>query len=904
MSKLSNQRKTLLFSLLALATATLGGLATAETKHMPETRFQGTVIYVSPSGDNTADGTHLKPWASIKTALENLPSEEGGTIVLAGGTYTERVEIDGRGGPILITAAPGEKVIFEGGQRLTQWKPDPDRKGVYIGEAPERESLFGHTSYFDLWDDTERVRYGKVADANAVQYWAGTTMLEGKKISFHPHRDVAPESLNLWMNRRTHGIEIGRDDVTLQGINFQNYLGGSYARAVTILNCRDVSIQECTFRNCAMGVASGAEGVQINKCEFREVGNGVRQANQGRGIVVRRSIFEGAVGKFAFSDIDEHLSNGIRIYFYSDGATVEQCVTTGFWAGLYIKTISGNEGQLPYVVRNNTFLDGIRSGADCKHPRTTISHNIIGTPRTSEGTGKHVSYYREMGATLQDNLFIGTDAPEALDPFMNLLEGDLALKQASDVGATALTKVQWIPRTVRHLAPPQSSVKKLASIRPPIISASEEGAVIAVSLNQPAKVEFQYRRIGTSNWIVAGGYDATAYPATSMIAPIPFEQDPNVIYRWAIPLVKGEVESGRTYEYRLTAGVSKGDTLPVIEGTFSTKGGPRKLHVAAGAVQNNANGSLQHPFDTLQAALERALPGDTIAISPGIYSHPAIIKHGGLPEKRITIEGEGWGKTILDGGKRVGTILELDGAPNITLRGLQIRWFGNHGVTVSNSPQFEMDRCWIWNQSFTDTGACGIGIQITDSKGSLVQNSIFNKLQSAVIATRSPGFTFTHNTAFANVYSGLDLVDSTQDSIITHNSLTFSGNRALYIQERNERSFQSLQCDHNNYASRIREIAPKRPENDFEPAARYGILTGQSKAIIAITMGSNYWRDFHTMQDWQSFSSKDKHSIFADPDYVDPLLKDLRLLPDSPNKLADGSIIGALPIIDHSVEHP
>jgi hypothetical protein len=53
-------------------------------------------------------------------------------------------------------------------------------------------------------------------------------------------------------------------------------------------------------------------------------------------------------------------------------------------------------------------------------------------------------------------------------------------------------------------------------------------------------------------------------------------------------------------------------------------------------------------------------------------------------------------------------------------------------------------------------------------------------------------------------------------------------------------------------------------------------------------------RVFLNMEDWLEYSGQDRHSIFADPKWVDPRGGRFDVAADSPNLLPDGKIIGAL----------
>lgn len=67
--------------------------------------------------------------------------------------------------------------------------------------------------------------------------------------------------------------------------------------------------------------------------------------------------------------------------------------------------------------------------------------------------------------------------------------------------------------------------------------------------------------------------------------------------------------------------------------------GPRTIHVEAGASSWRADGTADAPMPTISSALERATPGDTVAVAPGEYRESIAPTRGGLPGEPITITG-------------------------------------------------------------------------------------------------------------------------------------------------------------------------------------------------------------------------------------------------------------------------
>jgi hypothetical protein len=105
----------------------------------------GTVFYVSPTGDDTGDGSQKEPFRTLERARDAVRSlkqsrsgtlPEGGVkIVINGGDYkwekTLKLTSADSGTtdkPIVYQVEPGRTAIFHSGVRITEWKTISDAK--------------------------------------------------------------------------------------------------------------------------------------------------------------------------------------------------------------------------------------------------------------------------------------------------------------------------------------------------------------------------------------------------------------------------------------------------------------------------------------------------------------------------------------------------------------------------------------------------------------------------------------------------------------------------------------------------------------------------------------------------------------------------------------------------------
>lgn len=101
-------------------------------------------LYVSPGADaKGADGSVEHPFASIATAVAKVKG--GGTVVLRGGTYRERVLLPGGTAerPVVLRGQPGERAILSARELVTGWQPASGLVRAQVKERPTALYLNG-----------------------------------------------------------------------------------------------------------------------------------------------------------------------------------------------------------------------------------------------------------------------------------------------------------------------------------------------------------------------------------------------------------------------------------------------------------------------------------------------------------------------------------------------------------------------------------------------------------------------------------------------------------------------------------------------------------------------------------------------------------------------------------------
>ena len=161
---------------------------------------------------------------------------------------------------------------------------------------------------------------------------------------------------------------------------------------------------------------------------------------------------------------------------------------------------------------------------------------------------------------------------------------------------------------------------------------------------------------------------------------------------------------------------------------------------------------------------------------------------------------------------------------------------------------------------------------------------------------------------------------SVSDTEIHHNDLTFNEITAIEMTPESPAAFARLRSDWNNFGTQFREPLPSEREaisddhRSLSPKER-PLSRTRSKFLVRVhdvaadrlpgnAEPGGSWRmhryapddlRFHSLVDWQRASLKDRHSVFVDPSYRDPLARDYRPSSTSPvvGSGQGGSTIGA-----------
>ncbi|MDG0970124.1 MAG: right-handed parallel beta-helix repeat-containing protein, partial [Porticoccaceae bacterium] len=164
-----------------------------------------------------------------------------------------------------------------------------------------------------------------------------------------------------------------------------------------------------------------------------------------------------------------------------------------------------------------------------------------------------------------------------------------------------------------------------------------------------------------------------------------------------------------------------------------------------------------NPGDSIQAAVEMAVPGDTIQVMPGTYSETVYIDKDDIHLLGVIVEGE---RATLDGLKTLNDAILYSGN-NIIIENFKIIDYKGNGIMSQAGNNFE-----IRNNVIIDTGIYGIFPQL--GKNGLIEHNVVSGIADAAIYVgMSDNIHVAYNEVFNSV-AGIE-IENSRHAIVEHN---------------------------------------------------------------------------------------------------------------------------------------
>jgi parallel beta-helix repeat protein len=214
-----------------------------------------------------------------------------------------------------------------------------------------------------------------------------------------------------------------------------------------------------------------------------------------------------------------------------------------------------------------------------------------------------------------------------------------------------------------------------------------------------------------------------------------------------LPAVPDRVPSGLQVVPRLQKNAAEiaDNPAPAVAPAPEEKRAPITLTV-------NAGGSIQQ-------ALDRAEPGDTIEVRPGVYREALLLDHDNITLRGLVENGQ---RAILEGDNKLRDAL-ITSSHNFTIDGFQVQNYTANGLTVHGAQNVTFRNLVISN-----TGL--YGVYPVECKGVLVEKVRVSQIKDAAIYVgQSRDIVVRDNEAFGNV-TGIEIENSV-NSVVENNYL-------------------------------------------------------------------------------------------------------------------------------------
>ncbi len=364
----------------------------------------------------------ISPREQVRTIAEAASLvEPGDTVIIHGGIYREKVDIEKSGlpeRPIRFQAAVGQTVIMSGADRITEWTEVPGEGHIYSTPWPyafitwNQQHTHPDDDFHRLIGRCEQVFISGYALRQVLerdQLARGTFYvdLDDKRLTVwsYDNQDIRGGKATAEASCRERILTVKGDHVTIKGIHFRYAANRAQQGAVefsgnhlTVEDClfeyanasgaafrgQDITVRRCTFQhNGQLGFGAGrAHRLRVSECTVRN--NNIKGFNRGweaggnkiclsRGVVLEESSFV------------ENRGNGIWFDIGNEDCTVRNClIACNEDAGIFYEISYGLHA----------------------HDNVVVGNGLAGTPG-AWGASAGISISSSPGCLIERNLLLG-----------------------------------------------------------------------------------------------------------------------------------------------------------------------------------------------------------------------------------------------------------------------------------------------------------------------------------------------------------------------------------------------------------------------------------------------------------------------------------------------------------------
>ena len=236
-----------------------------------------------------------------------------------------------------------------------------------------------------------------------------------------------------------------------------------------------------------------------------------------------------------------------------------------------------------------------------------------------------------------------------------------------------------------------------------------------------------------------------------------------------------------TAEFKLPASMFGGTTNPPSPPPPPPTGAAFYVSTSG---SSNGSGSASNPFSSLQQAITAAEHSSTktIYMQGGTYKLGSTVNLGSA-DAGITIASVPGAKAVLDGGGALSTLVQLNGASNVTLNGLTFQNTGSNGAAVTLRGAGGNH---ITGNLFSHTHE-GLLLTQGSSNNTVSGNELDNSATSAIeVNNQSNGNTFDSNlingTGATGTTGGGIFLHGANNNVISHNQVQNTAGMGIGIE--------------------------------------------------------------------------------------------------------------------------